>query len=175
VPVADVKLSALAESSARAAALAAGRVDAAVLDEPDYERLRGLGVNVLARLSDLEPRSAATVWVVSRTWADKHPELVGRIVRGLLDGYAYVYTQAGRRAWIAAARRSVFRADPELAPGIYDFYRSARFWPLRDRPVTRAEHQRAVRFWLAAHELARSVPFSHVWNASWWRSAAGRT
>jgi ABC-type nitrate/sulfonate/bicarbonate transport system substrate-binding protein len=175
VPSAQVKLSQLADGSTRAAALAAGRVDAAVLDEPDYERLSGLGVVALARLSELEPRSAAFVWVVSQSWADKHPVLVGRIVRGLLDGYAYVYTPAGRRAWIAAARRSVFRTDPTLAPGIYDFYRSVRLWPLRDRPVTRAEHRRAVRFWLAAHELARSVPFAHVWDASWWRDAARRT
>jgi ABC-type nitrate/sulfonate/bicarbonate transport system substrate-binding protein len=172
---ADVKLSQLAESPARATALAAGRVDAAVLDEADYERLRGLGVVVLARLSALEPRSAASVWVVSQSWADKHPVLVGRIVRGLLDGYAYVYTPAGRRAWIVAAGRSVFRADPTLAPRIYDFYRSLRFWPLRDRPVTRVEHQRAVRFWLDAHELARYVPFARVWDPSWWRGAARRT
>ena len=175
LPSADVKLSQLPDSAARAAALAAGRVDAAVLDEADYERLRGLGVVVLARLSALEPRSAASVWVVSQTWADKHPALVGRIVRGLLDGYGYVYTAAGRRAWIAAARRSVFRRDPTLAPRIYDFYRSARFWPLRDRPVTRAEHRRAVRFWLAGHQLERYVPFARVWDASWWRNAARRT
>jgi ABC-type nitrate/sulfonate/bicarbonate transport system substrate-binding protein len=146
-----------------------------VLDEADYERLRGLGVIVLARLSALEPRSAASVWVVSQRWAEEHPMLVGRIVRGLLDGYAYVYTAAGRRAWIVAARRAVFRSDPTLAPQIYDFYHSVRFWPLRDRPVTRAEHQRAVRFWLGAHELARYVPFSRVWDASWWQAAARRT
>jgi ABC-type nitrate/sulfonate/bicarbonate transport system substrate-binding protein len=175
VPSAKVELSRLAKSSERAAALAAGRVDAAVLDEPDYERLRGLGVVVLARLEELEPRSAASVWVVSQSWADKHPVLVGRVVRGLLDGYAYAYTPAGRRAWLAAARRSVFRSDPTLAPGIYDFYRSVRLWPLRDRPVTRAEHQRAVRFWLGLHELARSVPFTRVWSPGWWRGAARRT
>lgn len=177
VPSAGVKLSQVAESSARAKALAAGRIDAAVLGQPDYARLRGrgLGVVVLARLRELEPRSAATVWVVSQSWADKHPQLVGRIVRGLLDGYAYVHTPAGRRAWIVTARRSVFRADPTLAPRIYDFYRSLRLWPLRDHPITRAEHQRAVRFWLDAHELARYVPFARVWDPSWWRAAARRT
>jgi ABC-type nitrate/sulfonate/bicarbonate transport system substrate-binding protein len=174
VPVAEVKLSTFPDSAARAAALVARRVDAAVLDAPDYERLlgRGLDVTVLARLSDFEPRSAASVWVVSQSWADKHPVLVGRIVRGLLDGYAYVYTAAGRRAWIAAARRSILRADPALAPRIYDFYRSALFWPLRDRPITPGEHRRTVRFLLAVHELARYVPFSRVWAPSWWRNAA---
>jgi ABC-type nitrate/sulfonate/bicarbonate transport system substrate-binding protein len=170
----DVKLSALAEPSARAAELAAGRVDAAVLDEPDYERLlqRGLTLDVLARLSDFRPRSAASVWVVSQSYAQKHPVLVGRAVRGLLGGYAFAYTAAGRRAWIATARRSVFRSDPALAPRIYDFYRSVDFWPLRDRPVTPAEHRRTVRFWLAAHQLARYVPYSRVWDARWWRRSA---
>jgi ABC-type nitrate/sulfonate/bicarbonate transport system substrate-binding protein len=175
VPSADVKLSQLADSSERAAALAAGRVDAAVLDQADYERLSGLGVVALARLRELEPRSAASVWVVSQSWAHEHPALVGRIVRGLLDGYAYVYTPAGRRAWIVTARRSVFRSDPTLAPSIYAFYRSLRFWPLRDRPITLVEHQRAVRFWLDAHELARPVPFARVWDPRWWRDAARRT
>lgn len=177
VPSSDVKLSALAESSSRAAALTAGRADAVVLDEPDYERLlqRGVGVDVLARLTDFRPRSAASVWVVSQSYEEKHRPLVGRIVRGLLDGYAFVYTPPGRRAWITAARRSVFRGDPELAPRIYAFYRSVRFWPLRDRPVTPAEHQRTVRFWLGVHQLARYVPFSRVWDASWWRRAAARS
>ena len=174
VPSADVKLSALADSSSRAAELAAGRIDAAVLDEPDYERLlqRGLGVDVLARLSDFRPRSVESVWVVSQRYAQKHPVLVGRVVRGLLDGYALAYTSAGRRVWIATARRSVFRRDPALAPRIYDFYRAVRFWPLRDRPVTPAEHRRTVRFWLAAHQLARYVPYSRVWDARWWRRSA---
>src|SRR5439155_22121592 len=51
VPTSDVKLSPLGESRARADALAAGKIDAAVLDEVDYERLRGRGENpgVLAR------------------------------------------------------------------------------------------------------------------------------
>ena len=174
IPSSEVKLSALAESSSRAAALAAGRVDAAVLDEPDYDRLlqRGLTLGVLARLSDFRPRSVESVWVVSQSYAQKHPVLVGRVVRGLLDGYTFAYTVAGRRAWITSARRSVFRGDPALAPRIYDFYRAIRFWPLRDRPVTPAEHRRTVRFWLAAHQLARYVPYSRVWDARWWRRSA---
>jgi ABC-type nitrate/sulfonate/bicarbonate transport system substrate-binding protein len=174
VPSSDVKTSAVAETSSRAAELTAGRVDAAVLDAPAYGRLleRRVAVDVLARLTEFRPRSVESVWVVSQSYEQKHHALVGRIVRGLLEGYAYVYTPAGRRAWITAARRSVFRGDPELAPRIYDFYRTVRFWPLPDRPVTPAEHQRTVRFWLAAHQLARYVPFSRVWDARWWRRAA---
>ena len=95
-----MKTSFLDESSARAAELAAGRVDAAVLDRVDYERLRarGLHLAVLARLSEYRPRSAETVWVVSESYEQTHRVLVRRLVRGLLDGYAFVYTPAGRRA-----------------------------------------------------------------------------
>jgi hypothetical protein len=70
-----------------------------------------------------------------------------------------------------AARRSVLRDDPELAPRIYDFYRSVRFWPLPADPVTPAEHRRTVRFWLGVHQLDAYVPFSRVWDSSFWRSA----
>jgi ABC-type nitrate/sulfonate/bicarbonate transport system substrate-binding protein len=174
VPNPDVKLSALADPSSRVAALAAGRTDAAVLDELGYEQLlgRGLAVNVLARLSDVRPRSTETVWVVSQSYEKTHRALLGRVVRGLLDGYAFVYTHAGRRAWIAAARRFVLRDVPELAPRIYAFDKSARTWPLRDSPVTPAQHRRTVRFWLDLHQLEEYVPFSRVWDASFWRNAA---
>src|SRR5437763_3421939 len=43
VPVSEVKLSPLGESRARADALAAGKLDAAVLEEVDYERLLARG------------------------------------------------------------------------------------------------------------------------------------
>ena len=173
MPATDVKLNALAEPSARAAALSSGRTDAAVLDEAGYERLlqRGLAVNVLARLSDFRPRSAQTVWAVSQSYERAHRALVARVVRGLLGGYAFVYTPAGRRAWIVAARHSVLRDDPELAPRVYDFYEAVRFWPLRSDPVTPAEHRRTVRFWLRLHQLDAYVPFSQVWDTSFWRRA----
>jgi ABC-type nitrate/sulfonate/bicarbonate transport system substrate-binding protein len=172
--VSDVKLGVAADAASRTAALADGRADAAVLDMLGYEQLRrrGLAVNVLARLSDVRPRSAQTVWVVSRSYEKTHRALVGRVVRGLLDGYAFVYTRAGRRAWIAAARRSVAHAEPQLAPRIYAFYKSTRLWPLREEPVTPAQHRRTVRFWLGAHQLDEFVPYSHVWDASYWRAAA---
>ena len=176
MPSADVKLSVLADPAARARELATRRTDAAVLDEAGYEQLlrRGLQVNVLARLADVRPRSAQTVWVVAQDYEQAHRRLVGRVVRGLLDGYAFAYTPSGRRAWIALARRSALVDDPGLAPRIYDFYKAARAWPLRDEPVTPAQHRRTVRYWLRVHELDEYVPFSRIWDTSFWRHAARR-
>jgi ABC-type nitrate/sulfonate/bicarbonate transport system substrate-binding protein len=175
VPSSDVKLSAIGESTARAAALEAGKVDAAVLDEANFERLVGRGQRpvVLARLADFRPRSAQTVWVVSQSYERLHRAQLRRVVDGLLAGYAFVYTPTGRRAWIETARRSVLRGrDARLAPRLYDFYRRSRSWPLRDAPVTPAQHARTVRFWLHAHELDKPVPFARVWDSSFWRRAA---
>jgi ABC-type nitrate/sulfonate/bicarbonate transport system substrate-binding protein len=175
VPISDVKLSALGKSSSRAAELSARKTDAAVLDASDYVRLRRRGedLRVLARLSDFRPRSAQTVWVVSQSYEQMHRALLRRVVDGLLDGYAFVYTPAGRRAWIELARRSVLEGrDAAVAPRIYAIYRRARFWPLRDDPVTPAQHARTVRFWLRAHELERFVPFARVWDERYWRRAA---
>ena len=175
VPVSDVKLTPLEDVGKREAALADRKVDAAVLDEANYAELRDRGesVTILARLSDFRPRSAQTVWVVTQSYEQTHRARLQRVVDGLLDGYSFVYTPAGRRAWIEVARRSAFeRRDAALVPGIYAFYRRTRFWPLRDEPVTRAQHERTVGFWLRANELAKPVPFARVWDESFWRRAA---
>jgi ABC-type nitrate/sulfonate/bicarbonate transport system substrate-binding protein len=175
VPISDVKLSALGASSARAAELAAMKTDAAVLDEGDYLRLRARGddLTVLARLSDFRPRSAQTVWVVSQSYEQAHRALLRRVVDGLLAGYAFVYTSAGRRAWIETARRSVLRGrEASIAPRLYALYRRTRAWPVRDAPVTPAQHARTVRFWIQSHELDEPVPYALVWDSSFWRRAA---
>ena len=175
VPISDVKLSALGEPSARADALAAGKVDAAVLDEAGYQQLlgRGRSLVVLARLADVRPRSAQTVWVVSQSYERTHRAQLRRVVDGLLAGYAFVYTPAGRRTWIEAARRSALRGrDARLAPRLYADYHRTRSWPLRGEPVTPAQHARTVRFWIHAHELDKPVPYARVWDSSFWRRAA---
>jgi ABC-type nitrate/sulfonate/bicarbonate transport system substrate-binding protein len=172
VPASQVRLSALEGSTSRAAALSARRVDAAVLDEVDYERLRerGESLHVLARLSDFRPRSAQTVWVVAQEYARTHRALLQRVVDGLLEGYAFAYTPAGRKAWLALARRSVLEGErPSVSARVYAFYRRVRFWPLREEPVTAEQHARTVRFWLAAHQLDKFVPYRRVWDPRFWR------
>ena len=173
VPRSAVRLTPL-DSAPRASALAAGRVDAAVLQYPDYERLlaQDPGLGVLAELSAFRPRSAETVWVVSNDYERLHRPLVRRLVTGLLDGYAYAYRPAGRRAWLRLARRTALKGeDPALATRLYAYYRRVRFWPLRDEPVTAAEHRRTVRFWLRMGQLERYVPFDRVWDESFWRAS----
>jgi ABC-type nitrate/sulfonate/bicarbonate transport system substrate-binding protein len=175
VPRSAVELSALGESTSRAAALSSGRIDAAVLENVDYLRLRQTkpGITILSRLSDFRPRSAQTVWVVAERYEQKHPALVQQLVDGLLDGYGFVYTEAGRTAWLALARKTVLaHTSATLAPGVYDFYRQVRFWPIRDEPVTAAQHEKTIRFWLRVGQLEQDVAFSRVWDDHFWRDSA---
>jgi ABC-type nitrate/sulfonate/bicarbonate transport system substrate-binding protein len=169
-----VHFSALQDSTSRVAALLAGRLDAAALEYTDLRRLQARvpGVVILGRMSDVKPRSAQTIWVVSRGWAAKHPALLKTTVDGLLDGYRFVMSPAGRTAWIEKAKATVLAGSPDwLIAGTYDYYRSIRFWPSADEPVTPAIHERAVAFWTASGQLEGGVPFAKLWDASLWRAA----
>ena len=117
----DVQLSTIGESTQRAAALASGRIDATPLEFADFERLRGEGgldLNVLSTLQDLSPVKPRTAFLVRRDFAAKHRPLLQELVNGLVDGYAFLYTPAGRGAWIEKARKIGAQGRPRGAcPG----------------------------------------------------------
>ena len=168
----EVRFRAIQESPAKAAALVSGRVDAATIEFVDYERLRAdhPELHVIGRLIDIQPRAPAIVWAVSREAIDERPELVQTTVNGLLDGYEFAYTRAGRDAWVAEAQRTALENDPpELVRRTYDFYRGVGFWARRGHAVTRAEHERVVRFWREAGLVEQEPAYADVWAPEFWR------
>lgn len=172
----DVKLTVLRDSPAKAAALVAGHVDAATLEYIDYERLHQEKpeFRIVARQVDVFPPYPATAWVVSSSWADDHRDLLQRIVDAMLDGYAFVYTPAGKRAWTDAANGIVGEGsvEPELLSKTYDYYRSIGFWPQRRAVFGPAQHDRVLRAYVAFGQVEKFVPYGKVWDASFWRHAA---
>jgi ABC-type nitrate/sulfonate/bicarbonate transport system substrate-binding protein len=94
----DVKLVTLRDSPAKAAALLAGRVDAATLEYIDYERLRveEPSLRLVARQVDVFPPYPAAVWAVSSKWADDHRALLQSLVDGMLTGYGRSTTPTAR-------------------------------------------------------------------------------
>lgn len=173
----EVRFRAIQESPAKAAALVGGRVDAATIEFVDYERMRAdhSELHVIGRLIDVQPPAPAIVWVVSREAVAERPELVQTIVNGLLEGYQFAYTRAGRDAWVAEAQRTALEDDrPELVRRTYDFYRGIGFWARRERPVTRAAHERILRFWRDAGLLEQSAAYEDVWASAFWASASSR-
>ena len=171
----DVRFRAIQESSAKTAALLAGRVDAATIDFVDYERIRAEhpDLHVIARLSEVQPRAPTMVWAVSHESAERRPQRVQRLVDGLLDGYELAYTDDGREAWLDEAGATALEGDSSaLARRAYDFYRRVGFWPRRTEPVAKAVHERIVRFWLDEKLIERGAPYDEVWDPTFWENAA---
>lgn len=172
----DVRIGVIGDSVARAAALGGNRIDAAMLEVPDYERLRARdpGYRILAKMTEIHPPVPQNLWIVDKEWADQHRDELERVVSGLFDGYASVYTKNGRSAWIEEARRNFLKdEDPALAEKLYAYYKNVRFWPTRDRMVDEAEHDRAVRQWLDAGQIEKGAPYEAVWYESLVDGAAG--
>ena len=171
----DVRFRAIQESPAKAAALVSGRVDAAALEFVDYERLRAEhpDLHVIARLSEIQPSAPVMVWAVSRKRAEQKHAQVQKLVDDLLDTYDFAYTDAGRKAWVEEAGATALEGDsPDLVRRTYDFYRRVGFWPRRDEPVTKAVHDRIVRFWLDANLIHRAASYAQVWDSSFWTNAS---
>ncbi len=163
----DVRQSAILDSPQKAAALTSGRVDAATLDEITFERVRADDptYHELARMATFEP-AAITVWVVSKRFLDTNASLVADLQSGLLANYAFLYTAAGRRAWIAEARRTVMAADaPGLAHRVYEFYRQIEVFPRRRDVLTASEHDHYLSSLQASGSVERRVSYEEVWGA----------
>ncbi|MDQ5822114.1 MAG: ABC transporter substrate-binding protein [Actinomycetota bacterium] len=162
----DVKQNTILDSPQKAAALTSGRVDAATLDEISFERVRGEGTvyKELARMATYEP-AAITLWVVSKAFLDSRRSLVGDLQRELLANYAFLYTPAGRRAWIAEAQDTVMAADtPALAERVYAFYRQIEVWPRRREVLTAIEHDHYLSTLQASGAVRRKVSYAEVWG-----------
>lgn len=171
----DVRMRGLQESPQKAAALISGRADAAAVEFVDYRRLlRELpGATVLARQSDLEPRAAVMVWATTEKATEEDGELLRKVVSGMLAGYDGVYRASGRREWIRTARSDALEgSSPLLARDVYEYYRGLGFWPRRTSPVTRAQHERLMRYWHENDLLEGDVRFGDVWDDSFWRQAS---
>jgi ABC-type nitrate/sulfonate/bicarbonate transport system substrate-binding protein len=172
----DVRVSYIDESSTRAAALASDRIDAAILDESEYELLRHRDkrrYTVLARAVDVFPRIPQLVWAVDESWADEHDDVLRSVVDSLVTGYEDVYTPEGKQAWLAEARRTLLQGkDAAVAAPIYDFYRSVRFWPTGTTQVTEAQHDPAVEDWIAHEQIERRVSFEDAWLPDYWADTA---
>jgi ABC-type nitrate/sulfonate/bicarbonate transport system substrate-binding protein len=165
------------ESPSRAAALSAGRIDAAILDYVELEVLRGRDAGdftLLDRAVDRFPRIPQLVWVVKKEWAEDHDGELRDIVAGLIAGYERVYTPTGRATWLSEAKRLYLKGkEARAAAPAYAFYRAARFWPTRGARVTAEQHDEAVREWVADDEIEQAVSYENTWDPSYWAELAG--
>ena len=176
IPPSEQKIVFLPESTNRAPALLAGRLDAAVLEYVDYVRIRREepSLRVLANARDVFPLPVSRANVLTEKFIQEHRDQLQEIEDGLLDGYESLYTPEGRRKWIAEAKKAVLKDESDkVVAGVYDFYRKIGFWPRRQDVVTEQEWKRGVEFRIDEGLLKPPVPaFNRVFDISFWRQAA---
>src|SRR5437764_1948009 len=82
-------------------------------------------------------------------------------------------TPRGRAAWMAAGAPDLFRGEPSSIPAAtYAFYRRIGMWPRRQAPITAASYERQLRQLLDTGQVSRGLPFTTVWNPTFWQAAA---
>jgi phosphonate transport system substrate-binding protein len=171
----EVDLTVLPESPNRAAALANGRVDAAVLETVDLQRLerQGVQLNVLAEMRDFWPDTASGGWAVSDDLIEENPELVADLVRVMLDSYQSLYSGEGRQEWLDETGTTVLTEESEQGrKALLDHLLKIGMWPHPNQPVSAEGYDAAVRFWTQNGLLEEGLPFDRVWDTSFWQGAA---
>lgn len=121
------------ESPNRAIALRAGRLDAAVLDYPDFVKLQqqGTKLTTLGVWKDLtgDANEAVNgVWIVRRDVFDQNRSTMERLARMIQGAYDRFY--ADKAAWISLAN-VILPGDYDSASlsGTYDFYTQLQMYP----------------------------------------------
>ena len=171
----DVKVVYMDDSTTRAPALAAGRIDAASLDYGDFERLNGREpgrYTVIARGHDFLPKVPIIIWAVDEEWAAEHSDELQTIVGSLTESYERMYDEPSRARWIAEARRLFLKGeDASVAPGLYDYYKDIGLWPTGSSILTEAVHDAEVDVMLAAKLIQEKVAYDDAWLPDYWRDA----
>ena len=172
----DVKVVYMDDSTTRAPALAAGRIDAASLDYGDFERLNGREpgrYRVIARGHDFLPKVPIIIWAVDEEWAAEHSDELQTIVGSLTESYERMYDETSRARWIAEARRLFLKSeDASVAPGLYDYYKDIGLWPKGSSVLTEAVHDTEVDVMLAEKLIQEKVGYGDAWLPDYWRDAA---
>lgn len=123
-------------TAARARAVIANQVDAALLTAGEWIRIQQQkGVHVLATLSDSVPPLPLEICVVTTKMINEHPDLVQGFVNAMLNSARYARTPEGKPAYIKIARQ----VDPagytdQQYDQLYDFYFGPKSNPLAMDP-----------------------------------------
>jgi NitT/TauT family transport system substrate-binding protein len=114
-------------TSARASALQAGAVDAAILLPPFNFHATAAGFNELGLTVDYAPELPFSGTVVNRTWAEKNAPVLARILAAHLKSVAWFYDPKNRAEAVAmmAEASKIKTEDVEKS---YDFFAKGKFF-----------------------------------------------
>jgi ABC-type nitrate/sulfonate/bicarbonate transport system substrate-binding protein len=132
----QVELLALEESSRRAQAVAAGQLDAAVLEAINYAELKKQGdYHELGTWADLTGDASAargTAWITTEEKYASDKEALTKLVTSLQKGYDETYSD--KEAWLTAAKAAVPDVDQSLLPDVYETYVGQNMYPKAGQP-----------------------------------------
>lgn len=123
-------------TSARARAVIANQVDVTLLTVGEWVRIREQkGVRLLATISDTVPPLPLNLCAVSAKLVSEHPEVVQKLVNGILNAVRAARTPEGRKLYVKIARE----IDPtgytdKQYDELYDYYFGEKGNPLAIDP-----------------------------------------
>jgi ABC-type taurine transport system substrate-binding protein len=151
----NVKFLALAESSRRAQAMVAKRLDASPVESINLAQLEKQGgYHQLATWADMTgdaSKAIGTAWITTdKKYASDKAQLTA-FVQDLQKGYNETY--ANKAAWIARAKKTVPDVDASLLPTVYDIYVGRSMYPKSGTPaLTPAGYVANERFYRSVGE-----------------------
>ncbi len=113
----DIRIQVIGDQMVLSQALEAGTVDATVFSDPVYiRRLRQKGFPTLAELS---LPIAALPFLVKRTYADQHPQIIENVLKALLESVGFVLSPRNQPTILKTIMRRLKVSDPSIAEDSY--------------------------------------------------------
>jgi ABC-type nitrate/sulfonate/bicarbonate transport system substrate-binding protein len=126
-----VKFVALEESSRRAQAMEAKRLDASSLEAINLAQLRKQGgyheLGTWADLSGSAESVLGTAWITTEDFYKGNKQRLQAFVKAMQGGYDRFYSD--KQAWVNLAQEKLPDVEQDLLPGVYDVYRKAQMYP----------------------------------------------
>lgn len=108
------------QQSERVAALLTGRVDATALDPGFAQAAKEKGLTMMLDMTKMDVPYANTVIVASRRFLRENPQIVDSLLKGTIDGLAFLPNPANERAVKSVLARRLRLTTPESIQGMYD-------------------------------------------------------
>ena len=132
----EVEFLGLEESSRRAQALVAKRLDATAVEAINLAQLKREGdYHQLGTWGDLGGEAGSvlgTAWITTEEKYTKDKQRLTDFVRTLQEGYDQAY--ADKEAWLEMARKTLPDVDQSLLPDVYDVYVGQDMYPKSGTP-----------------------------------------
>ena len=137
----DVEFLGLEESSRRAQALVAKRLDATAVEAINLAQLKKEGdYHQLGTWGDLGGQAGSvlgTAWVTTEENYAKNKDRLTEFVKQLQKGYDRFYTD--KEGWLALAKEKLPDVDQSLLPDVYDVYAGQDMYPKSGEPAVTPE------------------------------------